>query len=109
MAKKLTPELLRRIVLEEKAKIEAKHGLASKESKKAMREMELEPTEMEEDYAGPQPTKGMKPSAGHKAGKVSGYEPAKKANLEKLEESEQILLRRLRVIRERKSQIARGR
>jgi hypothetical protein len=107
MAKKLTPELLRRIVLEEKAKIEAKHGLASKESKKAMREMDLEADEVDEDFAGPQPTKGMKPDAGHKAGKVTGYTPAKAANLEKLEESEQILLRRLRVIRERKAQIAR--
>jgi hypothetical protein len=104
MAKKLTPELLRRIVLEEKAKIEAKHGLASKESKKAMREMELEPTEMDEEWGGPQKLNGEKPSAGHKAGKVTGYSPAEKA---KLDESEQLLLRRLRIIRERKAQLAR--
>jgi hypothetical protein len=106
MAKKLTPELLRRIVLEEKAKIEAQHGLHSKESKKAMREMDLEADEVEEDYAGPQPTKGMKADKGHGPGKVTGYGPAEKA---KLDESEQILLRRLRVIRERKAQLSRGR
>lgn len=104
MAKKLTPELLRRIVLEEKAKIEAKHGLASKESKKAMKEMDLEPEEVDEDFGGPQPLKGMPHAKGHKAGKVTGYGPAEKA---KLDESEQILLRRLRVIRERKAQLAR--
>jgi len=99
MAKKLTPELLRRIVLEEKAKIEAKHGLASKESKKAMREMELEAEEVDEDFGGPQPTKGMPRAAGSGYGAVTGYE--------KLEESEQILLRRLKVIRERKAQLRR--
>jgi len=104
MAKKLTPELLRRIVLEEKAKIEAKHGLASKESKKAMREMDLEADEVEEGWAGAQKTNGMKPDAGHKAGKVTGYSPAEKA---KLEESEQLLLRRLRIIRERKAALNR--
>ena len=104
MAKKLTPELLRRIVLEEKAKIEAKHGLASKESKKAMREMDLVADEVDEDFAGPQPTKGMKPDPGHKAGKVTGYSPAEKA---KLDESEQLLLRRLRIIRERKASLNR--
>lgn len=104
MAKKLTPELLRRIVLEEKAKIEAKHGLASKESKKAMREMDLEPDEVDEDFGGPQKLKGMPHAKGHGAGKVAGHSPAEKA---KLDESEQILLRRLRVIRERKAQLAR--
>ena len=104
MAKKLTPELLRRIVLEEKAKIEAKHGLASKESKKAMREMDLEPDEVDEDFGGPQKLKGMPHAKGHGPGKVAGHGPAEQA---KLDESEQILLRRLRVIRERKAQLAR--
>ena len=105
MAKKLTPELLRRIVLEEKAKIEAKHGLASKESKKAMREMDLEPDEVDEDFGGPQKLKGMPHAKGDGAGEVTGYK--KMSEKKKLDESEQILLRRLRVIRERKAQLTR--
>jgi len=105
MAKKLTPELLRRIVLEEKAKIEAKHGLASKESKKAMREMDLEADEVDEDFAGPQALSGEKPAKGAGAGDVTGY--TKLSEKKKLEESEQILLRRLKVIRERKAQLRR--
>jgi len=105
MAKKLTPELLRRIVLEEKAKIEAKHGLASKESKKAMREMDLVADEVDEDFAGPQPTKGMKPATGDGYGNVTGYE--KMSEKKKLDESEQLLLRRLRIIRERKASLNR--
>jgi hypothetical protein len=104
MAKKLTPELLRRIVLEEKAKVETKHGLATKESQKAMREMDLAAEEVDEDYAGPQKLSGEKAAKGHGPGKVTGYSLAEKA---KLDESEQILLRRLRIIRERKAQLAR--
>ena len=88
MIKKLTPDLLRRIVLEEKKKIEA--GM-DKKSKKAKKDMELDETEHS-------PAKPHTPLKGHthKTGKpnTEGWTA--------LKEREEFLRNQLRLVLERK-------
>lgn len=89
MATKLTPDMLRRIVLEEKKKIEA---ASAKSDKKARAAMELDETE--HDFS-----KAHKPMSGHKhvtkgPGTTDGWK--------ELKEQEERLLAKLQSIKEQK-------
>ena len=81
MATKLTPATLRRIVLEEKKKLETELD------KKALKELQME---MDEDYPGTPPA----------AVKHTPGEKLKTAKM--LKEAEARLLRQLRIIQERR-------
>ena len=89
MIKKLTPDLLRRIVLEEKKKIEA--GM-DKKSKKAKKDMELDETEHS-------PAKPHKQLKGYEQ-KLSG--PGTMDQMKNLKEHEMKLRNALKMILERK-------
>lgn len=89
MIRKLTPGLLRNIVLEEKKKIEAS---MDKKSKKAKKEMELDETEHS-------PAKPHKQLKGHEQ-KLSG--PGKIDQMKELKEHEMKLRNALKMILERK-------
>jgi len=89
MIKKLTPDLLRRIVLEEKKKIEA--GM-DKKSKKAKKEMELDETE----HSPAEPHTPLKGHT-HKQGKQKSPD-----GWTALKEREEFLRNQLRLVLERK-------
>jgi len=92
MIKKLTPDLLRRIVLEEKKKIEA--GM-DKKSKKAKKDMELDETEQS-------PAEPHTPLKGHvhKQGKKKSSDAVEGYTV--LKEREEFLRNQLRLVLERK-------
>jgi ribosomal protein S4 len=85
--KKLTPELLRRIVLEEKKKVEAKHA---KENAKAKKDYHLDETEEQWADATPPASTEYKP----------GDKDMKAAKM--LKEEEIRLRRRLQAVMERR-------
>jgi hypothetical protein len=85
--KKLTPELLRRIVLEEKKKVEAKHA---KENAKAKKDYHLDETEEQWADATPPASTEYKP----------GDKDMKAAKM--LKEEEMRLRRRLQAVMERR-------
>ena len=85
--KKLTPELLRRIVLEEKKKVEAKHA---KENAKAKKDYHLDETEEQWADATPPASTEYKP----------GAKDMKAAKM--LKEEEMRLRRRLQAVMERR-------
>jgi len=92
MIKKLTPDLLRRIVLEEKKKIEA--GM-DKKSKKAKKDMELDETE----HSPAEPHTPLKGHA-HKQGKKKSSDAVEGYTV--LKEREEFLRNQLRLVLERK-------
>jgi len=69
---KLTPALLKRMVLEEKKKIESKHAM----EKKALKDMDMDMDEA--DFASGDVVKAQKPPKGHGAGEVAQYKTLKK-------------------------------
>ena len=96
---KLTPNMLKRMVLEEKKKIED-----AKMDKAALKAMEMKMDEVDEDFGSGRVVKHAKKSSdksyqGHGAGEVEGYK-----TLKKLEES---LVARLQEVRERKEALRR--
>ena len=92
MIKKLTPDLLRRIVLEEKKKIEA--GM-DKKSKKAKKDMELDETE----HSPAEPHTPLKGHT-HKQGKKKSSDAVEGYTV--LKEREEFLRNQLRLVLERK-------
>lgn len=90
MATKLTPNMLRQIVLEEKKKIEV---AASKSNAKARKAMELEETDHDFSKAH-KPMSGYKHTSGKGAGSIEGWK--------ELKEQEERLLARLQTIKEQK-------
>jgi hypothetical protein len=97
---KLTPDMLKRIVLEEKKKIESKMQM----DKAALKAMEMKMEEADDEFASGSVVKHAKKSnskeyQGHGAGDVTGYE-----TLKKLEESLEV---RLTQVREQKAALRR--
>jgi|APGre2960657373_1045057.scaffolds.fasta_scaffold247673_2 hypothetical protein len=97
---KLTPAVLKRMVLEEKKKIEKQVEM----DKAALKAMEMRMEEVDDDFASGSVVKNAKKSSdksfqGHGAGDVEGYK-----TLKKLEES---LERRLSVVREQREALRR--
>ncbi len=86
MATKLTPETLRRIVLEEKKKLEDE--VAKKHDKKALKDLKME---MDEEWPGTDSMETVKQTPGEKL-----------KTLKMLKEAEARLLRQLRVLQERR-------
>ena len=97
---KLTPNMLKRMVLEEKKKIED----AKMMDKTTLKAMEMKMDEVDEDFGSGSVVKHAKKSSdksfqGHGAGEVAGYK-----TLKKLEEA---LEARLQEVREQKSALRR--
>ena len=96
---KLTPTLLKRMVLEEKKKIEKRNEM----DKAALKDMEMDMDEGDWSSAPPHAQKRTHATGnkvkqdGHGAGDVEGYK-----TLKKLEES---LVRRLSAVREQREQL----
>ena len=92
MATRLTPETLRRIVLEEKKKIEMKHG----HDKKALKDLQME---MDEDYPG---TKSMKSQTYKPGSKDMDGPGATMKEMRDLRAQEAALRNRLQKLQERR-------
>ena len=99
MATKLTPELLKKIVLEEKAKIEK--GLDKAAKKKLHQGGE------QHDWSKPTKKLGgaMEPDEGHGAGKALPFEKKLTHKLKKIKEQEERLRQQLAILKEQKSAI----
>jgi hypothetical protein len=94
MATRLTPETLRRIVLEEKKKIEAKSEKAL--DKKALKELQME---MDEDWPGTKAMKSQTHTPGNKDMKGPG---ATMKEMRDLRAQEELLRNRLQKLQERR-------
>lgn len=94
MATRLTPETLRRIVLEEKKKIEAKGEKAL--DKKALKELQME---MDEDWPGTKAMKSQSYKPGSKDMKGAG---ATMKEMRDLRAQEDALRNRLQKLQERR-------
>lgn len=92
MATKLTPETLRRIVLEEKKKIEAKHG----HDKKALKDLQMEADEEAWHEAKPPAAKKLAPGD-----KPMGAGATMK-EMRELRAQEEVLRNRLQKLQERR-------
>lgn len=95
MATRLTPETLRRIVLEEKKKIEMKHG----HDKKALKDLQME---MDEDWPG---TKSMKPTTHGKLNEPGSDMKGAGATMKEMRDiraQEELLRNRLQKLQERR-------
>lgn len=95
MATRLTPEVLRRIVLEEKKKIEAK--AEKKMDKKALKDLQMEMDE--ESWHDAKPPAAKKYAPGSKDMKGAG---ASMKEMRELREQEELLRNRLRKLQERR-------
>lgn len=98
MAIRLTPERLRRIVLEEKKKIEMKHEKAL--DKKALKELEMEMDEKSWHDAKPSHAREYKPGSSDMRG--AGATMKEMHELQDLREQEEILRNRLKRLQERR-------
>lgn len=92
MAKKLTPDVLRRIVLEEKKKIEMKHG----HDKKALKDLQMEMDEESWHDAKPPHSKEYKAGSSDMKGAGALKE------MRQIREHEEALRNRLRKLQERR-------